>query len=54
VIVACEDGNRSAEVAEQIAADGREAVSLEGGMASWRSDDQPMQPSEDPNQGTPI
>jgi rhodanese-related sulfurtransferase len=54
VIVACEDGNRSAEVAEQIAAEGREAVSLEGGMASWRSDDQPMQPSEDPNEGTPI
>ena len=54
VIVACEDGDRSAEVAEQITSDGREAVSLEGGMASWRSDDQPMQPSEDPKEGTPI
>ena len=54
MIVACEDGDRSAEVAEQIAADGREAVSLEGGMASWRSDDQPMQPSEDPIDESPI
>jgi rhodanese-related sulfurtransferase len=54
VIVACEDGSHSAEVAERIAGDGREAVSLEGGMASWRSDDQPMQPSEDPKEGTPI
>ena len=54
VIVACEDGSRSADVAGRIAGDGREAVSLDGGMEAWRSDDQPMQPSEDPKEGTPI
>src|SRR3954451_3793834 len=48
VIVACEDGEESARVAEQIREQGRDAVSLAGGMEAWRSDDQPMQPSRDP------
>lgn len=54
VIVACEDGKRSSEVAGEISEQGREAVSIEGGMDSWRSDDKPMQPSRDPEDDTPI
>jgi hydroxyacylglutathione hydrolase len=54
VIVACEDGKRSGEVAEKISGEGREAVSIEGGMSAWRSDDMPMQPSRDPVEDTPI
>ena len=54
VIVACEDGEESARVADQIREQGREAVSLEGGMEAWRSDDQPMQPSRDPDDDVKI
>ena len=54
VIVVCEDGEESARVAEQIREQGREAVSLAGGMDAWRSDDQPMQPSRDPEEGAKI
>ena len=54
VIVACEDGKESGEVAGRIGGDERRAVSVEGGMEAWRSDDMPMQPSEDPKEGTPI
>jgi rhodanese-related sulfurtransferase len=32
----------------------REAVSLTGGMEAWRSDDMPMQPSRDPEEGAAI
>jgi rhodanese-related sulfurtransferase len=54
VIVACEDGEESARVAEQIREQGRDAVSLAGGMEAWRSDDQPMQPSRDPEEDAVI
>lgn len=54
VIVACEDGEESARVAAEIREQGRQAVSLAGGMDAWRSDDQPMQPSRDPEEETPI
>src|SRR3954452_14751893 len=54
VIVVCEDGQESARVAEQIREQSREAVSLAGGMEAWRSDDQPMQPSRDPEEGATI
>jgi rhodanese-related sulfurtransferase len=54
VIVACEEGEESARVADEICEQGREAVSLEGGMSAWRSDDQPMQPSRDPEEGAKI
>ena len=54
VIVACEDGEESARVAEQIREQDREAVSLAGGMKAWRSDDQPMQPSRDPEDDAVI
>ena len=48
VIVVCEDGERSAKVAEQLRESGRDAVALEGGMAAWSSNDLPLQPTEDP------
>ena len=54
VIVICEDGKKSAEVAEKLRSDDREAVAMEGGMEQWRSDDLPMQPSEDPDEDSPI
>jgi rhodanese-related sulfurtransferase len=54
VIVACEDGKRSAGVAEQISERGRKAASIEGGMEAWRSEDMPMQPSYDPEDDSTI
>ena len=48
VIVVCEDGDRSAEVAESLREGGRDAVSLEGGMTAWSNAGLPMQPTEDP------
>ena len=54
VIVVCEDGEKSAEVAEKLRSEDRDAVALEGGMDQWRSDDLPMQPSRDPDEDSPI
>jgi rhodanese-related sulfurtransferase len=54
VIVVCADGKQSAEVAEKLRSDDRDAVVLEGGMDKWRSEDLPMQPSEDPDEDSPI
>jgi rhodanese-related sulfurtransferase len=54
VIVACEDGERSARIAEQISEGGRKATSIEGGMEAWRSQDMPMQPSYDPDDESKI
>jgi rhodanese-related sulfurtransferase len=48
VVVVCEDGERSAEIAGQLREAGRDAVSLEGGMEAWADKDMPMQPTEDP------
>ena len=46
LLIVCEDGNRSGEVAEEMDGD-REALSLEGGMSSWLSDGLRSQPTED-------
>jgi rhodanese-related sulfurtransferase len=54
VIVVCEDGGRSARLADEISGRGREAVSIEGGMEAWRSEDMPMQPSYDPEEDSKI
>ena len=54
VILVCQDGEQSAEVAEKLRSDDRDAVALDGGMDAWRSDDMPMQPSHDPDEETPI
>lgn len=48
ILVVCPDGERSAKVAERIAGEDREAVSLEGGVAKWRSEGLMTQPSPDP------
>jgi rhodanese-related sulfurtransferase len=48
ILVVCPDGERSAEIAEKIDGDdGREAVSLDGGVEKWRSDSLMTQPSPD-------
>jgi rhodanese-related sulfurtransferase len=47
ILVVCPDGERSAEIAEQIDGDGREAMSLEGGVSQWKKDSLMTQPSPD-------
>jgi rhodanese-related sulfurtransferase len=47
VIVVCEEGKRSAEVAERLRNEGFDAASIEGGMSSWAGDKMPMQPAVD-------
>ena len=47
LLVVCGDGKRSGEVAEELSGDGREAVSLEGGMSAWLGDGMPSQPTGD-------
>jgi len=47
LLIVCEDGKRSSEVAEELDGGDREAVSLEGGMSSWSSDGLRTQPTED-------
>jgi hydroxyacylglutathione hydrolase len=54
VIVACEDGEESSRLAGKISEGGREAVSIDGGMEAWRSQDMPMQPSRDIDEGGAI
>jgi tRNA 2-thiocytidine biosynthesis protein TtcA len=49
LIVFSDRGEESAEVAAKLRDEGRDAVSLEGGMASWEEDRMPVQPSEDPD-----
>ena len=46
LLVVCEDGERSAAMAEGLEGR-REAVVLEGGMRAWLSDGLPSQPTED-------
>jgi len=47
ILVVCPDGERSAEVAEKLDGDDREAVSLEGGVEQWKKDSLMTQPSPD-------
>lgn len=47
ILVVCPDGELSAEVAERIDGDGREAASLEGGVEQWKKDGLMTQPSPD-------
>ena len=49
VMIVCEDGERSAEVAAELREDGREAKSIEGGMRAWEKEKFPLQPSTDPD-----
>jgi rhodanese-related sulfurtransferase len=48
ILVVCPDGERSAEIAEKIdGEDGREAMSLDGGVSQWKKDSLMTQPSPD-------
>ena len=44
LLVVCESGERSAEVAAKFRDEGRSATSIEGGMDSWVSSGLPVQP----------
>jgi rhodanese-related sulfurtransferase len=44
IVVVCADGKRSAEVAEKLRDEGREAASIDGGMKSWTAEGLPVQP----------
>ena len=44
LLVVCESGDRSAEVAAKFRDEGRQATSIEGGMESWVSSGLPVQP----------
>lgn len=47
IIVACEDGDESAKVAERLREKGLQAASIEGGMKAWERDKLPEQPRPD-------
>ena len=47
VLIVCSDGKRSAELAGKLREDGRDAASIEGGVAAWEKEDFAMQPSDD-------
>ncbi len=48
ILLVCPDGERSAEVAEELDAGDREIVVLEGGVKAWKKDKLLTQPSPDP------
>lgn len=47
ILVVCADGSSSAEVAEQLRADGTEATSIDGGFGAWTSGGLPTAPGRD-------
>ena len=47
ILVICADGQRSAEVAEQLRGDGVDATSLDGGFEAWTGDHLPTAPTPD-------
>lgn len=47
LLIVCQDGSRSADVAEKLSDGEREADSLEGGMSAWLEKGMPSQPTED-------
>jgi hydroxyacylglutathione hydrolase len=49
IIVVCEDGERSSEVAARLRERDRDATSIEGGFEAWKDEDFPVQPSDDPD-----
>jgi rhodanese-related sulfurtransferase len=44
IVLVCEDGEQSAELASTWREDGRRATSIEGGMKAWRNSGMPVQP----------
>ena len=51
ILVVCEDGEQSREVASKLRDQDVDAASLEGGMKAWQSDRLPTQPTTDPEEG---
>ena len=51
ILVVCEDGEQSGEVAAKLREQDVDAASLEGGMSAWTSDRLPTQPTTDPEEG---
>jgi rhodanese-related sulfurtransferase len=49
VMIVCDDGKRSAELAERLREQGREAFCIEDGIGGWEREKLAMQPSEDPD-----
>jgi rhodanese-related sulfurtransferase len=47
LIVFCQDGSKSADVASELSEDGIDAVAVEGGWSAWTSENLPTQPGED-------
>jgi rhodanese-related sulfurtransferase len=47
LIIVCESGEQSAEVAERFRKDGRDATSIDGGMDAWRGAGLPVQPTNE-------
>ena len=44
IVLVCESGERSAELAAKWREDGRSATSIQGGMRAWKSSGMPVQP----------
>jgi rhodanese-related sulfurtransferase len=47
LLIVCADGQKSAEVAEKLSNDDREAIALEGGFDAWDEEGLRTQPSQD-------
>jgi rhodanese-related sulfurtransferase len=47
LLIVCEDGERSAQVASGLREQGREAGCIDGGIEAWEKEKLPMQPSVD-------
>jgi rhodanese-related sulfurtransferase len=47
VLIVCEDGKRSAELAAKLREDGRDAACMDGGIDAWESEKLALQPSDD-------
>lgn len=47
LLILCEDGKRSAEIAEELRGDDRRVTSLEGGFSAWTDEHLPTAPNPD-------
>lgn len=47
IVLVCESGERSAELAATLRDEGRNVVSIDGGLESWKSAGLPVQPNTD-------
>jgi rhodanese-related sulfurtransferase len=47
LVLVCEDGEQSADIAAQLRERGREAACIEGGIEAWEKEKLAMQPSSD-------